>query len=213
MHGDEMVSARAYGNWLEEGMPDVRVLRLQPGKGVTTGSSMKRPGLGSLASVQFGCSAIARRVGRQSAAHARDTLVAIMLLASTGAWAQQPAPPGMGLAEASARRFPQPVRVGDLIGRTVLRPLESQPVLGHVKQVVWTGDGTVDVVLDYGGLLGFGGRLIAVPADAMVLLGAQMEVVDFTPKQLDGFATFNGSGVMAVPLQDSIRVGLARPSH
>ncbi len=151
--------------------------------------------------------------GRQSAARARDMLVAVMLLVSAAASAQQPAPPGMSLAEAAAKRFPQPVRVGDLIGRTVLRPLESQPVLGHVKQVVRTQDGAVDIVLDYGGLFGIGGRLIAVPVDAMVLLGAEMEVVDFTPKQLDALATFNGNGVTAIQPQDTIRVGLARPSH
>ena len=137
------------------------------------------------------------------------TLAAALLLASAGALAQQP----MGLAEAAAKRFPQPVRVEDLIGRTVLRPLESQPVLGHVRQVVRTQDGVVDIVLQYGGLLGIGGRLIAVPADAMVLLGNEMEVVDFSPKQLDAFATFNGSGATAMQPQDTIRVGLARPSH
>ena len=119
----------------------------------------------------------------------------------------------MGLAAAAAKRFPQPVRVGDLIGRTVLRPLESQPVLGHVTQVVRLPDGSVDVVLAYGGLFGVGGRLIAVPADAMALLGDEMEVVEFMPKQLDAFATFDGSDAVALQPQESIRVGLARPSH
>ncbi|MGA7865878.1 MAG: hypothetical protein WCA23_18140, partial [Stellaceae bacterium] len=32
-----------------------------------------------------------------------------------------PPPPGMSLAESAAMRFPQPVRVGDLLGRQVLR--------------------------------------------------------------------------------------------
>jgi len=45
-------------------------------------------------------------------------LLVAMLLTSVGALAQQPAPPGMSLATAAAKRFPQPVRVGDLIGRT-----------------------------------------------------------------------------------------------
>ncbi len=35
-----------------------------------------------------------------------------------------PPPPGMSLAESTAMRFPQPVRVGDLLGREVLRPVE-----------------------------------------------------------------------------------------
>src|SRR5260370_40924371 len=37
-----------------------------------------------------------------------------------------PPPPGMSLAESAAMRFPQPVRVADLLGRQVLRPVESQ---------------------------------------------------------------------------------------
>ena len=44
-----------------------------------------------------------------------------------------PPPPGMSLTESAAMRFPQPVRVGDLIGREVLRPVESQDVLGRVR--------------------------------------------------------------------------------
>src|SRR5215469_7111364 len=44
-----------------------------------------------------------------------------------------PPPPGMSLAESAAMRFPQPVRVGDLLGREVLRPVESQDVLGRVR--------------------------------------------------------------------------------
>ena len=151
-------------------------------------------------------------VGTQEAAYGR-VLVAAMLLASVSASAQQPTPPATSYAEAASKRFPQPVRVGDLIGRTVLRPLESHPFLGLVKQVVRKQDGDIDIVLDYEGPFGLDGRLIAVPVDAMVLLGAEMEVVDFTPKQLDAFATFTGRRVTVLREQDIIRVGLARPPH
>ena len=48
-----------------------------------------------------------------------QALVAVWL-GGGAALAQQPAPAGMSLAEAAARRFPQPVRVGDLIDRAVL---------------------------------------------------------------------------------------------
>jgi hypothetical protein len=127
--------------------------------------------------------------------------------------AQQPAPAGMSLAEAAARRFPQPVRVGDLLGRQVLQPLESQPTLGWVHAVVKQPDGTIDVIVDYGGLFGFFSRPIAVPVDGMTLLGHYMEIVDFTPKQLSGFKTFTGGGAAPLPPDSIIRVGLARPSH
>ena len=54
-----------------------------------------------------------------------------------------PPPPGMSLAQSAAMRFPQPVRVGDLLGRDVLRPVESQDVLGHVREVVRDGQGQI----------------------------------------------------------------------
>ena len=124
-----------------------------------------------------------------------------------------PPPPGMSLADSAAMRFPQPVRVGDLLGRQVLRPVESQDVLGRVRRVVRDGDGQIMVVVDFGGFLGFGSRPIAVPVDAMVLLGQDMEIVAFTPEQLRQFPTFSPSGTTDVADDAIIRVGLAKPSH
>jgi hypothetical protein len=124
-----------------------------------------------------------------------------------------PPPPGMGLAESAAMRFPQPVRVGDLLGREVLRPVESQVVLGRVHRVIRDANGQIMVVIDFGGFLGFGSRPIAVPVDAMVLLGQDMEIVAFTPKQLRQFPTFSPSGSTVLPDDTIIKVGLAKPSH
>ena len=124
-----------------------------------------------------------------------------------------PPPPGMSLEESAAMRFPQPVRVGDLIGREVLRPVENQDVLGRVRRVVRGGDGHIMVVVDFGGFLGFGSRPIAVPVDAMVLLGQDMEIVAFTPKQLQQFPTFSLSNITDVADDTIIKVGLAKPSH
>ncbi len=116
------------------------------------------------------------------------------------------------LAEKAAERFPQPVQAGTLLRRTVLEPLESQPVLGHVASVVRAGDGTINVVVNYGGFLGFDTRPIAVPIDAMTLLGDDMEIVNFTPAQLRTFPTFEGAGT-PVPSDQIVHVGLSRPSH
>ena len=143
----------------------------------------------------------------------RRAIVTGIMLMGSGALAQQPAPPGMSLAEAAARRFPQPVRVGDLLRRTVLQPLESQPILGHVVDVVRFADGTIAVVVNYGGVFGIGARPIAVPIDAMALLGDQMEILDFSPKQLSQFPTFTGAGAAPITPNETVRVGLARPSH
>ncbi len=124
-----------------------------------------------------------------------------------------PPPPGMSLAESSAMRFPQPVRVGDLLGREVLRPVESQDVLGRIRRLVRDRDGRIMVVVDFGGFLGFGNRPIAVPVDAMVLLGQDTEIVAFTPDQLRQFPTFSPSGTTDVADDTIIKMGLAKPSH
>ena len=117
------------------------------------------------------------------------------------------------LAQKAAQRFPQPVAVGALLGRKVLQPLESQPILGTVKAIVRGSDRTISAVIDYGGILGFGARRIAVPIDAMALLSPAMEIVDFEPDELDKFPTFDPEGSTPLPPGAIIRVGLAKPSH
>jgi hypothetical protein len=124
-----------------------------------------------------------------------------------------PPPPGMSLAQSNAMRFPQPVKIGQLLGRVVLEPVESQTVLGHVHGVVQDDGGQIMVVINFGGFLGFGSRLIAVPIDAMVLLGEAMEVAAYTPEQLRKFTTFTEAGTTPVPPDTVVRIGLAKPSH
>jgi PRC-barrel domain len=157
---------------------------------------------------------------KRSAARTRTLIVAAAFsVAASYAHGQSatpggmPPPPGMSLAESAAMRFPQPVRVGDLLHRDVLQPVESQNVLGTVREVVRTGSGTIEVVINFGGFFGFGARPIAVPLDAMVLLGQDMEVVAFTPQQLRSLPTFSAPGTSPLPDDLIIRVGLAKPSH
>ncbi len=144
----------------------------------------------------------------------------VMSLSATVAYAQSPMPggmpppPGMSLADSNAMRFPQPVRVGDLLHRLVLQPVESQIILGRVHAVTRDAKGTVQVIMNFGGFYGFGGRLIAVPIDAMVLLGDDLEVVAYTPMQLRTFPTYVPSSDNAEVAGDSVlKVGLAKPSH
>lgn len=139
--------------------------------------------------------------------------VLALSLGGGSALGQNAKPPEMSPATAAMRRFPQPVRAGDLIGRAVLQPTESKPVLGRVTQIVWSTDGAVQVVVAYGGRFGIGARPIAVPLEAMVVLGTDLEILDFTPDQLRDFPTFDSLGTTPVTPGDTIRVGLARPSH
>jgi hypothetical protein len=143
----------------------------------------------------------------------RSLLILGVLIGCSAAHAQNAKPSWMSLIEAAARRFPQPVRVGDLLHRQVLQPTESQPTLGWVRDVVSAPNGHVDIVVNYGGVFGLFARPIAVPVEGMVLLGKYVEIVDFTPAQLGKFKTFDGFGSVPLPPDSIIRVGLARPSH
>jgi len=151
----------------------------------------------------------------QRASPSRVLLAALLTIASSqhmSAWAQQAAPPGVDLATFAAKRFPQPVRVGDLIHRTVLQPTESRPVLGRVVGVIRRDDGSQFIVIKYGGFWGIGARDIAVPLDAMVLLGRELEVLDLSPEQLSSLPTYGGAGRM-LGADEIIHMGLAHPSH
>ena len=136
-------------------------------------------------------------------------LLAILLLA---------APVRAQESAQAARRFPQPVRVGDLIHRQVLRPIEQQTVLGRVDGVARRADGAVLIVVDardagWRGALGLGARPVAVPSDALALLGEHLALMDLTPDQLRALPTFDPTGTAQVPPDDTIRMGLVRPFH
>ncbi len=147
----------------------------------------------------------------------RYALLVVGLFGVTSAWAQAPAPAprmqsGETLAELAAAHYPQPVQVASLLHRTVLAASESRNVVGHVLGVV-RQDNQVKVVVDYGGVLGFGGRPVAVPVQAMVLILHSMEIVGLTPDQLRRLPTFDDAGATRLAPQDVIKVGLARPTH
>ena len=144
---------------------------------------------------------------------------AFLLLATPTTSAQSPTPggmpppPGMSMATSAAMRFPQPVRVGDLLKRDVIQPVESQNFLGAVQQIVRNPDGTLAAIINLGGFLGFGSRPVSVPLDALVLLGQVVEVDAFTPAQLRQLPTYSPG--TAAPLSPGaiIKIGLAKPSH
>ena len=143
----------------------------------------------------------------------RFALLALLLTCSAARAQDNDLPDAQDLADATEKRFPQPVHVRDLLHRYVLEPVESQPVLGRVREVVKQPDGTIAVVMDFGGLLGFFSRPIAVPVNAMALLGKDMEVIDYEPEQLQKFPNFDLAGTKPLPPDTVLRIGLAKPAH
>ena len=142
-------------------------------------------------------------------------LAMLMALTCAPAFAQSPLPAPVPtpavLAERTAKRFPQPVRVGDLLGRDLLQPLPSQPVLGRVLSLARRPDGGIDLLIQAGTTLGFGGRPVAVPIEAVALLGEHVALLDYTPAQLAALPTAQPG--TPIPPTETIKVGLVKPFH
>ena len=116
-------------------------------------------------------------------------------------------------AGAAGMRFPQPVRVGDLPGRAVLEPVESQTELGTVRSVVRDGGGSVLIVIELRGWFGWTSRVVAVPVEAVALVGDAVDMIADTPEQLWKLPVFDPAGTTALGADATIKVGLAKPSH
>ncbi len=69
----------------------------------------------------------------------------------------------MAAEERMQRRFPQPVRVGDLIGLPVLD--DGHRTLGFVRQVVRTPQDKIELIVAYSGWFGWLGRASGRGAD------------------------------------------------
>jgi hypothetical protein len=134
----------------------------------------------------------------------------LMMLIALAAPALAATPPidRPALAAKAARRFPQPVRVGDLIGRRLLEPAERQAVLGRVRGVVRRADGGVDLSVETGWLFG---RNVLVPTEAVGLLGEHVALLDLTPEQWQALP--EAGPTPAIPPGETIQVGLAKPFH
>ena len=139
-------------------------------------------------------------------------LLAIPALLALPAQAAAPLPDRAALAAQAAKRFPQPVRVGDLIGRDVLEPIEAQDVLGRVDAVVKRPDGTLDLVMRAGGVLGLDTRLVAIPLDAFALLGEHVALLGLAPDQLGTLPTI-APPAGTLPPTAVVAMALVRPFH
>jgi hypothetical protein len=142
----------------------------------------------------------------------RSVILAALILSPAVAWADAPAS-GPSLAERAARRFPQPVRVGDLIGRQVLEPVPAQHVLGRIAEIRRNAAGGIDVAIRTGGFLGFRTRLVEVPVEAVALLGEHLALLDLTPDQLRDRPSVAEPRGTAIGSEERIRVGLTKPFH
>jgi PRC-barrel domain len=110
--------------------------------------------------------------------------------------------------ERMQRRFPHPVRVGDLIG---LRVLDYNDVtIGIVRHVARTPEGKIRLIVAHSGPLGWGGRLVSVPIEAVAIFGRQLASLDMAPAEYASAATWTGSGAELLGGEEKILIGLTK---
>jgi hypothetical protein len=109
------------------------------------------------------------------------------------------------------RRFPQPVKVGDLIGLAVLDDYDL--TIGYVRHVVRTPQGKIQLVVTQGGWFGpwfgLGTRLVPVPIEVVVILGRQLAAFDMPRQEFAAAPTWSG-GDSPIPPSEMIKIAIAR---
>jgi hypothetical protein len=136
----------------------------------------------------------------------RKALVAVGLAMSlmTAASAQTALTPEQRMQT----RFPQPVRVGDLIGRPVLD--DGARTLGTVRKIVRTDANKIEVIVDYDGFLGFGTRPVAVPIEVLGIAGRHLSSLDMPRSEYATAPTWQNANAQTLPDDTTIKVALAR---
>jgi hypothetical protein len=114
----------------------------------------------------------------------------------------------MPMNERYLKRFPQPARVGDLIGMPVL-DLYSK-TLGYVRTVVRTAAGEIKFIVGYSQWWGWFGRPVAVPLEALGIEGGHLVSLDMSPSEYAAAPTWHDTGTTALPADATVRVALSR---
>lgn len=110
--------------------------------------------------------------------------------------------------ERMRRRFPHPVRAGDLVGLRVLD--YNDLTIGIVRHVVRSPEGKILLVVAHTGPLGWRGRLVTVPIEAVAIFGRQLASLDMAPEEYASAATWNETAAQVLPHDEKILIGLTR---
>jgi hypothetical protein len=129
---------------------------------------------------------------------------------SGGAHSQgQQAPTGNGTPEARMNaRFPQKVRVGDLVGLPVQD--HDDRILGYVTDVARTSADRIVLVMPEGGWFGRGGRPVPIPIEAVAILARHLNLLDIPRQDVAKLSTWNAADGRPVDRNEIIRVAIGR---
>jgi PRC-barrel domain len=106
------------------------------------------------------------------------------------------------------RRFPQKVKVGDLIGLPVLD--DNDVTLGRVQRVVHTPEGKIRLIVGYSKWFGWFGRPVAVPIEVVAILARQIASLDMPPAEYDAAPTWTEGKDVPIPYSEIIHIAVTR---
>jgi hypothetical protein len=119
-----------------------------------------------------------------------------------------PADDGRTPEERMNARFPQKVRVGDLIGIPVQD--EDDRVLGYVTAVVRKPDGKIVLVMPEGAWLGRGGRPVPIPIETVAILARHLNLLDIPREDVPKLPTWDPAQGIPIGRDDVIRIAIGR---
>jgi len=111
------------------------------------------------------------------------------------------------------KRFPQPIKVGDLIGLPVLD--DDDWTIGFVRQVVRSPDGKIFLIVPYNKWWSWadtdvGKRPVAVPIEVVGILARQLAALDMPRADFDKAPTWRASQGQPLPPDEKTLIALAR---
>jgi hypothetical protein len=144
----------------------------------------------------------------------------IMAMSEPASATAQTAAPAAGMGDADKamtaeqrmqRRFPQPVRVGDLIGLAVLD--DDHRTLGFVRDVVRTPQNKIELIVGYNGWCGWcnwDARPVAVPVEVVGIRGREIASLDMPRSEYAAAPNWQRADATVLSSDDSIRIALAK---
>lgn len=105
-------------------------------------------------------------------------------------------------------RFPQKVRVGDLVGLPV-QDIDDR-ILGYVTDVVRRPDDRIVLVMPEGGFLWRQGRPVPIPIETVEILARHLNLIDIPREDVPGLPTWDIAQGTPIARDDIIRIAVGR---
>ena len=114
----------------------------------------------------------------------------------------------MPMKQRMSKRFPQPVRVGDLIGLPVTDLRSS--TIGYVREVARTPQGDIELIVSYSPWWGWFGHPVAVPIEAVGIEGRQIVSMDMSSQEYANTASWARTNETILPEDATVSIPLSR---